>query len=293
MKVGRRAYTALVTPFLKNDGNVDFESLENLLSIQIDNELGLVVLGTTGETPALEDWEKEKIIKLTVEKAKDKIPIIVGTGTNSTRTTIEETKIAKELGADAVLIVTPYYNKPTDEGVYRHFEKIIDSVDIPIIVYNIKGRTAKNISTTLLKRISSLDDRIIGVKEASGDMNQIREVKQNLPEEFLLFSGDDGLTFDVMKECRGDGVISVVSNIYPREIRTIVDYGLIGNFEKVKEVSDRLSEFTEKIFIETNPIGIKYAMFLKGLIKETYRLPMCEMSKENKKLFERTLLKYE
>jgi len=289
MKVDRRAYTALVTPFLENEGDIDFRALENLLSIQIENKLGLVVLGTTGETPTLSDKEKRKIIKLGVKKAKDKVPIIVGTGSYSTRHTIEETIIAQELGADAALIVTPYYNKPTDEGVYRHFESIVNSTNIPIVVYNIKGRTAKNISTLLLKRISGLD-KIIGVKEASGDMDQIMEVRQMLPEEFLLFSGDDGLTLDIMKKARGDGVISVVSNLYPIEISRLVNYGLLGKFERAKELHDKLLEFTAKAFIETNPIPVKYAMHIKGLIKEAYRLPMCELRKENKELVKKTLL---
>ena len=289
MKINKMAYTALVTPFLENEGGVDFKSLENLIDIQVECGVGLVALGTTGETPTLNDEEKKKIIQLVVLKAKDKVPVVVGTGSNSTGYTIEETKIAQDLGADAVLIVTPYYNKPTDEGVYRHFECIINSTNIPIIVYNIQGRTAKNISTDLLSRISGLD-RIIGVKEASGDMNQIIEVRQKLSNEFLLFSGDDGLTLDILTRARGDGVISVISNLYPEKVRDLVNYGLSGNFEEAKKLHNKLSEFTAKAFIETNPIPIKYAMSLKGLIREAYRLPMCELREENKELVKRALL---
>ena len=250
------------------------------MDIQIENDLGLVVLGTTAETPNLTDSEKEEIIKKAVKKAKDKIPIIVGTGSNSTRHTIEETKKAENLGADAVLIVTPYYNKPTDEGVYRHFECVVNSTNIPIIVYNVPARTGKNVSAKLIKRISGLE-RIIGIKEASGDINQVMDIKSNLPSDFLIFSGDDSLTLPMLS-LGVDGVISVVSNLYPIEIRDLINCGLSGNFEKASEIHYRLLPFTKAIFRETNPIGIKYAMFLKSLIKEAYRLPMCEISEENK-----------
>ncbi|MFN7181859.1 MAG: 4-hydroxy-tetrahydrodipicolinate synthase [Planctomycetota bacterium] len=282
MKIKKGTYTALVTPFLEPEGEIDFESLERLIDIQIYTNNGLVVLGTTAETPTLSDREKEQIIRLSVKKAKNKVPIIAGTGTNSTKDTIIETKRAEELGVDGALIVTPYYNRPTDEGIFRHFLSISKTTTLPIIVYNIQSRTGKNISPPLLKRISQLEG-IIGVKEASGDINQMMDIRKNLREDFLIFSGDDSLTLPMLS-LGADGVISVISNIYPGEINEMVNNFFKKNYDSARDIHYRLLPFTRAIFKETNPIGIKYAMSLKNLIKEAYRLPLCEMNEENKKV---------
>ncbi len=289
MEIRKGTYTAMITPFLENEGDIDFTALESLIDIQVENNVGLVILGTTAETPTLTEKEKEKIIKLVVKKAKEKVPIIVGTGTNSTRKTIEETKKAEEFGADGALIVTPYYNKPTDEGVFRHFHSVSESTNLPVIVYNIQSRTGKNISTHLLKRISQLE-KIIGVKEASGDINQMMDVRANLPADFLIFSGDDSLTLPMLS-LGADGVISVVSNLYPRETKRMVDDFFSGNYDFARDTHYKLLSFTRAIFRETNPIGMKYAMFLKGIIEEVYRLPICEMSDENKKLVKKIIIR--
>lgn len=281
------AFTALITPF-NDDGGVDYGTLRKLIEIQVENNVGLVVLGTTGETPNLNSEEKKTIINIALEISNGKVPVIVGTGTNSTHKTLEETRIAKEMGADAVLIVTPYYNKPTDEGIFQHFKKISDNVDISVIVYNIQSRTGKNISTKLLKRLSELKN-IIGVKEASGDIHQIMEVIYTLPKDFIVLSGDDILTFPLIM-LGGKGVISVVSNLYPKEISDLVSYSINNNFEKAREIHYKLLPFFKAAFIETNPIPIKYAMSLKGLIKENYRLPLCKMADENKELIKKVLL---
>ncbi len=290
MKIDGRAYTALVTPFLE-DKKIDFKSLENLVNIQIQNNVGLVVLGTTGETPTLTEQEKREIITFTLHRAKDKVPVIVGTGEISTEKTIEQTGTAWGFGADAVLIATPPYVKPTDKGIYEHFEEIVNSTNIPIVVYNVPSRTAKNISAPLLKRISGLE-RIIGVKEASGDLNQMMDMRASLSSDFLIFSGDDSLTLPMLS-LGADGVISVVSNLYPKEISEIVKYGLAGDFEKAKELHYRLLPITRAAFIETNPMPIKYAMAMKGLIEEIYRKPMCELEEKNKELIRKVLLQYE
>ena len=290
MKVDRRAYTALVTPFLE-DKKIDFKSLENLINIQIQNNVGLVILGTTGETPTLTGEEKREIITFTLWRAKDKVPVIVGTGEISTEKTIEQTVIAWGFGADAVLITTPPYVKPTDKGVYEHFEEIVNSTNIPIIVYNVPSRTAKNISAPLLKRISGLD-MIIGVKEASGDLNQMMDMKSSLPSDFLIFSGDDSLTLPMLS-LGADGVISVVSNLFPKEVNELVCYALSGNFENARISHYNLLPITRAAFVETNPIPIKYAMSIKGLIGEKYRRPICELEEKNKELIRKVLLQYE
>jgi len=280
MKITQGTYTALVTPFLEPEGDIDFRALENLVNIQIENRIGLVILGTTAETPTLNEKEKKEIITLSIKQAKDQVPIIIGTGTPSTKSTIEETKKAENSGADGALIVTPYYNKPTQKGIIKHFEATHNNTNIPIIVYNIAGRTGVNIETETLKEISKLE-RIIGVKEASGNINQMMEVRNNLPKDFLIFSGDDLLTYPMMTS-GANGVISVMSNLYPKKIKEMVNYLIEKEDDFAKTIHYQLLPITKSIFSETNPIGIKYALFLKGLINETYRLPLCEMSEENK-----------
>ncbi len=275
-------YTALVTPF--KDGEVDYEGLKENIRYQIKEGItGILVLGTTGETPTLTDKEKEEIIRVAVAEAKGKVKVMVGTGTNSTEHSIENTRLAKKLGADCVLIVTPYYNKPTNEGIFRHFKAVNDAVDIPIVVYNIQGRTGRNIETPVLQRISELKN-VIGVKEASGSIDQMGEVVNQIAMKnprFSVMSGDDSMTLPLIA-VGGKGVISVVSNLVPGRLVEMVNAGLEGDFEKARALHHELLPFFKGAFIETNPIPIKEAMNLCGMAAGGYRLPMCEMMSQNK-----------
>lgn len=278
----RGTYTALVTPFLR--GKLDLDGLSRNIDDQIEQEIdGILVLGTTGETPTLSSEEKNAIIRLAVKKAKGKIPVMVGTGDYSTSHTLIETQKAKDLGADVALIVTPYYNKPTQMGIYQHFEKICTQVDIPVIVYNIPGRTGQNIETTTLKKIATLPN-IIGVKEASGNMAQIIEVLHSLSENknFSVLSGDDMLALPLIA-MGGHGVISVVSNLIPSSMVSMTQAALKNNFSLASQIHYKLFPLFKAAFIETNPIPIKYAMNLCGLAAGSTRLPLCELSKIHKK----------
>ncbi len=274
------AITALITPF-KQNGDVDFEAYRAQVQFQIKEGInGLVPLGTTGEAPTIDESEREQIIRITVEEAKKKkIPVIVGTGTNSTKKTIEETKKAEELGADYALIVSPYYNKPTQEGLFRHFEAITKNTNIPIIVYNIKGRTGVNIETSTLARIGKLKN-IVAVKEASGDINQMMDVLAEMPSQFTVLSGDDALTLPLMS-LGGKGVISVVSNLFPKKVAALTAAANKGDWKTARAIHFELLPFVKVAFIETNPLPIKTAMNLCGKKAGTFRLPLCEMQQAN------------
>lgn len=225
-----------------------------------------------------------------IELAKGKVPVIASTGGNFTKEAIQMTKWAATAGADASLQICPYYTKPTQEGLYRHFSAIAQAVDIPLIIYNIPGRTAVNLETATLARLVKEHINIVGVKEASGSIPQMMEVIANLPESFAVLSGDDNLTFPLMA-LGGKGVISVASNIIPKEMHELTEYSLNGKFEVAREIHFKLLPLFQAIFIETNPIPIKAALAMKGLIKESYRLPMCPMKPENKEKLKQVLKK--
>ena len=282
--------TAMITPF-DNDLQVDYDGLRSNVKFQIQKEVsGLLPLGTTGESPTINDDEFEKIITTVLEETNGHVPVIVGTGTNSTQKTIEKTKKAKELGVDAVLIVTPYYNKPTQEGIYRHFKGITESVDIPILIYNIPGRTGTNITTETLIKISKLDN-IIGVKEASGSINQMIEVLEKLPEDFIVLSGDDSMTLPLMS-IGGRGVISVASNILPNRVLKMVKLAGSGKINEASKIHFELMPLFKDLFIETNPIPIKTAMSIVGMPSGNFRLPLCEMNSTNREKLKKTLMLY-
>jgi len=288
MKI-KGTFTALITPFKNNE--VDYEGFEKNVKFQIDNKInGLLPLGTTGETPTLNENEQTKIIQIAVKAAENKIPVIVGTGSNSTEHTIENTKRAKQEGADIALIVTPYYNKPTQEGIYLHFKKVVETVDIPVIVYNIKGRTGTNIETPTLEKIADLPN-IIGVKEASGDIMQmgdvINRIKSKHPD-FSVMSGDDKITLPLLA-LGGDGVISVISNLVPAHMGRMVEAGLKGNFEKARKIHYELLPLIKAAFIETNPVPIKAAMEMCGKSAGGVRLPLCQLKPESKEYLEKIL----
>jgi 4-hydroxy-tetrahydrodipicolinate synthase len=289
MKKFKGVYTAIITPF-DSHNQLDEEGLLQNIQYQIEGNVdGIVPLGTTGEAPTLSKEEKIKIIKMCVEEAKGIMPVIVGTGSYSTNETIERTKEAKDLGADAVLVVTPYYNKPTQEGLFQHFKALTDQVDIPVIVYNIQGRTGQNIQTDTLKRIAELPN-IVGVKEASGQVSQMSDViemvARNYPH-FSVLSGDDGLTLPLMS-LGGDGVISVISNLFPKEVKALVT----AHYEEATNLHFSLMPFIRAAFIETNPIPIKAAMKIAGLPSGDCRLPLCDLQPQNYEHLKRVLTYY-
>ncbi len=273
-------YTALITPF-KGDESIDEDALRKLVDAQIDAGVnGLVPVGTTGESPTVTHEENLKVIEIVVEQANGRVPVIAGTGSNSTAEAIQMTLKAKEIGADASLQVAPYYNKPNQDGFYRHFTAIGDAVDLPMVVYNIPGRTGKNIETDTLMRLAE-HPNIVAVKEASGSIPQIMEVAARKPEDFALLSGDDNLAFSVVA-LGGSGVVSVASNAAPGQVGKMIKLALDGKLEKARAEHYRLLPLFKMVFFDTNPIPIKYAMSLLGYCEEVYRLPLCELSADNK-----------
>ncbi len=276
-------WTALITPF-KVDESIDWEAFDILVDKQIEAKVtGIVVSGTTGESPTLTDEECIELTKRAKEKANGKCLIMTGTGTNDTRKSIEKTKMATLAGADIIILVNPYYNKPTQEGLYQHFKKIAMSTELPIILYNIKGRTGVNLETSTLCRLAKDIKNIVGVKEASGDLEQIRSVCEQTPEDFVVLSGDDNITFKIIKDYNVDGVISVASNIVPNDMVKMVNLISSRQINEAEELNNKLFNLFKILFIETNPIPVKYAVSLIGLCKDVYRLPMCNLTTDNAK----------
>ena len=282
------AYTAIITPF-RDNGKVDEQAFKKLIDFQIENKIdGIVPCGTTGESPTLSHEEHERVIEICVRHVNGRVPVIAGAGSNSTSEAISLTRHAKEFGADAVLHVSPYYNKPTQKGLYLHFKAIADAVDIPVILYNIKGRTAVNIETPTLARLMNDCGNIVGVKEASGDINQMKGVIAQRKNGFSVLSGDDNMTLSLIKE-GGDGVISVASNLVPDRIAAMVHAALGGNMEEAERLDKNLAELFKACFIETNPIPIKTALAMKGMCREVFRLPMCSMEDANREKLRKVL----
>ncbi len=283
------AYTAIVTPF--KNGAVDEESLKKLMKYGLDGGVsGLVPCGTTGESPTLSHNEHKKVVELVVKEVAGQAKVIAGTGSNSTEEAIELTRHAKEVGASAALLVSPYYNKPTQEGLFRHFKAIAEAVDIPLILYNIQGRTAVNIANETMERLSKIPN-IAGVKEASGNISQMSEVIRLCGPEFNVLSGDDNMTYPLM--CLGGrGVISVITNIVPDKMSDLVRFMLDGQTEKARQIHFEISELCQAMFLETNPIPIKAALSLMGKIELEYRLPLCPPSQANMDKLKEILAKY-
>lgn len=276
-------WTALITPF-KKDGSIDFESFDKLIEMQLKAHVtGIVISGTTGESPTLNDKECCELIQRAKGKIGDKCLIMAGAGTNNTEKSIYKTKLAKDAGADMLILVNPYYNKPTQKGLYLHFKAIADSTDLPIILYNIKGRTGVNLETPTLMKLANEVKNIVGVKEASGDLEQIKSVCAERPDNFVVLSGDDNITFKIIKDYGADGVISVTSNIVPEKMIEMVNKTLNGEIEEGEKINKELEPLFKNLFIETNPIPVKYAAYEMGLCENVYRLPMCEISEEHGK----------
>ncbi|HUZ16947.1 MAG TPA: 4-hydroxy-tetrahydrodipicolinate synthase [Spirochaetia bacterium] len=277
------AYTAMVTPFTA-DGALDFQALDRLVDFQVREGIaGLVPMGTTGESPTLTHDEHNRVIELVIRKADGRVPVIAGTGSNSTAEAVRMTRLAKEHGADASLQVAPYYNKPSNEGFYRHFMEIADTCDLPLIIYNIPGRTGKNIENSVMLRLAQ-HPNIVGVKEASGNLPQIMDLIRRKPADFAVLSGDDILGLPIIAS-GGTGIISVASNLIPREMVELVRVLVEGDFVAARRLHYRLLPlFDALLTLETNPIPIKYAMHLKGHNEESYRLPLVPMEAPKKEL---------
>ena len=280
-------YTALVTPFTPT--GVDYDALANLIEEQCAAGVeGILVLGTTGESPTVTHDEFAEIVRFAKDNIAGRSTLVVGTGSNSTAKTIESSKEAEQLGADVLLIVNPYYNKPTQEGLYQHFSAVAKAVQIPIMLYNIQGRTAINLSTKTLVRLVNDHNNIVAVKEASGSIEQMKDVIASTGDDFSVLSGDDNMTCDLI-EAGGHGVVSVLSNIVPAKVKAMVDTGLAGDHATAHTLHDELSDLMAGCFIETNPLPAKTALALQGKVQEQFRLPMCPMGASNKQRWEEIL----
>lgn len=293
------AFTAMITP-MKSDCSVDYEGFRKTVKFQLDQGIdGLVPLGTTAETPTLDErpgQEEDQLISIVMEEVKafenatgKHIPVILGAGSNNTKDAVAYCERAKKAGADAALVVTPYYNKPSKEGIYQHFAAV-SKVGIPIVVYNIAGRTGVNITTDTLARIAELPN-IVGVKEASGNINQMMEViatiKSKKPD-FAVLSGDDALTLPLIS-VGGDGIISVVSNLAPAAVVDMAHKALEGDFDAARKAHYKLLPFFKAAFVDGNPTSIKYAMSVKGMPSGPCRLPLAEVNDGAKKVIEDAL----
>jgi 4-hydroxy-tetrahydrodipicolinate synthase len=278
-----------VTPF--KNGQVDEEALRHLIEFQIANGVdGLVPCGTTGESPTLSHDEHDRVIEMTIDAAKKRVPVIAGTGSNSTAEALRLTRHAYEAGADGALIACPYYNKPTQEGLYQHFELIAKNVPIPIIPYNIPGRTGINMSPELIARLAKISN-IVGIKEASGSIKQMSDVINLCGKDFAVLSGDDIFTLPLMA-IGGAGVISVVSNVAPADMAGLVDVFFAGDMAGAKDLHYKMSALMDALFIEVNPVPVKAALALMGKIEYEYRLPLCKMAEANFEKLKKTMANY-
>jgi 4-hydroxy-tetrahydrodipicolinate synthase len=283
------AIVALVTPF--RNGKVDEEALRRLIEEQIAAGTdGIAPCGTTGESTTLSHEEHDRVIEITIEAARKRVPVIAGTGSNSTAEALRLTRHAWEAGADGALMVCPYYNRPTQEGLYRHYRTIAEEVPIPIIVYNIQGRTGVNLQTETLERLAELKN-IVGVKEASGSLKQMSDVIRLCGPDFDVLSGDDVFTLPLLA-MGGNGVISVISNVAPADMAGMVDAFAAGDLNKARALHHRMSPLIDALFIETNPIPVKTALGMMGKIDPEVRLPLCPMAEKNEAALRKAMREY-
>ena len=286
MSIIHGCITALITPF-KANGKLDEIGLENLILRQIENGVhGIVPCGTTGESPTLTHEEHQEVIKISIDVTKNKIPVIAGTGSNSTNEALEMTASAEEAGASATLQVVPYYNKPNQEGLFKHFSEISKHTSLPLILYNIPGRSVVNLEIGTIKKLATENKNIVGIKEASGDINIVKEIKLVCPKDFIVLSGEDSLNLSILEE-GGSGFISVTSNLIPNKCSQLFNLFKDGNILEARKINSAISELNKLLFIDTNPIPIKSAMSKIGLCQNNLRLPLTSLSKE------KTILLYE
>jgi len=273
------SYVALVTPFKNNE--VDYNALENLLEFQIENKTdGILFCGTTGESPALAGDEKEQLVRFGMQKIGKRVPVMMGTGTNNLHHTISNTIKATEWGVDSALVITPYYNKPTQQGMYNYFKAVAENTDIPIVIYNVPGRTGVNMLAETTLKLAHEFKNIVGIKEASGDLVQLTEIALGRPEGFSIMCGEDALNLPAMS-CGANGTISVTANIIPLLVHDLIALANEGEFIKAREIHQNILELNSIMFIETNPIPAKEALHLMGKIEREFRPPMCTLKPEN------------
>ena len=264
---------ALITPF-KEDESGDYEALGRLVDYLLQNGADyLVVLGTTAETPTLTEEEKKKIIELVVTKVRHRIPIVLGVGGNCTKSVVDKLKNDNFEGIDAVLSVVPYYNKPSQEGIYQHYKAIAQATDLPVILYNVPGRTGVNMTAETTLRLAREFKNIIAVKEASGNITQMDDIIKNKPKDFNVISGDDGITFPLIT-LGAIGVISVIGNAFPREFSRMVRLALAGDYESARTIHHRFTELFSLLFIDGNPAGVKSMLSMMGFVENRLRLPL-------------------
>ena len=287
----RGTFTAVVTPF--RNGDVDFAAFEKLVESQIAGGItGVVAVGTTGESPTLTHEEKEKVIQRTVKIANGRCKVLAGTGTNSTRDAIEATKFAEKAGVDGALLVAPYYNKPSQEGLFRHFKAVADATSLPVMLYNIPGRCAVDIAADTVVRLAEACRNIVSIKEASGSVERVGELRRRLPKEFTIMSGDDSLTLPFMA-VGAAGVVSVASNLFPAEICALVRACDSGDYKSAETLHRKLFSLFKDLFIEPNPVPAKTALAWRGAMSDEVRLPLCEMSEANQARLRKTLEAFE
>jgi 4-hydroxy-tetrahydrodipicolinate synthase len=287
----RGTFTALVTPF--RNGGIDAAALERLLETQIAAGInGVVAVGTTGESPTLSREERDTVIGKCVEIVKGRCTVLAGTGSYSTRDAVESTKRAESLGVNALLIVAPYYNKPSQEGLFRHFKTIADATSLPIVLYNIPGRCGVDINADTVLRLADASRNIVSIKEASGSVERVSELRGRLPEAFTILSGDDSLTLPFMS-VGAAGVVSVASNLLPSEVSGLVVAYECGDVAAAEKLHRQLFPLFKDLFIEPNPVPVKTALGWRGVMSPECRLPLCEMSGPNQERLRKTLEAFE
>ena len=286
MKLFTGSGVALVTPF--NDNGVDFDKLEELIEYHIKNDTdAIIICGTTGEATTMTEEEKKSTIKFTVEKANGRIPIIAGSGSNNTATAIAMSDWCEKIGVDGVLVITPYYNKSSDKGVIEHFKAISSNINIPIILYNVPSRTGLNLKPSIVKELSKIPN-IVGVKEASGDLSQVLEIRALCGEDFLIYSGNDDQIIPILS-LGGAGVISVLANIVPKEVHNMCALYMEGKTKEALKIQVDTLDLCKNLFIETNPIPVKTALNLMNFNVGPLRLPLVDMEENNLKSLETAL----
>ena len=287
----RGTYTALVTPF--RDGRLDAAAFEKLIEGQIAAGItGIVAIGTTGESPTLSHDEREQVIRLAVTIAKGRCQVLAGTGSYSTREAIANTVAAEKMGVDGALIVAPYYNKPSQEGLFRHFQAIAQATKLPIMLYNIPGRCGVDIGASIVERLALGSGNIVSIKEASGSVERVSDLAARMPETFTILSGDDGLTLPFMA-AGAVGVVSVVSNLLPAEVCALVQACRSGDIVSARQWHRRLAGLFKDLFMEPNPVPVKTALAWRGMMSNEVRLPLCEMTSENAARLRQTLDAFE
>ena len=283
----RGTFTALVTPF--RDGAIDTSAFEKLIEAQIAAGItGIVAVGTTGESPTVSPEEREQLIRLSVTTANKRCQVLAGTGSNATHHAVRDTKTAEKLGVDGALLVAPYYNKPSQEGLFRHFKTIAEATSLPIMLYNIPGRCGVDIGTDTVVRLARQCQNIVSIKEASGSVERISELRARLPESFTILSGDDSLTLPFMS-VGAVGVVSVASNLFPAEVCALVHAYQSGDVKSAVKLHRKLFPLFKDLFIEPNPVPIKTALGWHGTMSGEVRLPLCEMSDSNQARLRKTL----